>query len=307
MTHLLPTAADLAASLTDWQCFLQAERRLSAHTVDAYRSDVFAFLHFLAAHKGGEVSHGTLAGLTLNEFRAWLSHLAGSEHTATSRARALSSVRNLYRFLDRRGTLHNAAILILRSPRLPKSLPRPVTTTQALELLDYAAASPDQTWVGLRDRALFTLLYGAGLRIAEALGLSAAEGQQTGQIRITGKGDKQRIVPLLPAVSNAIAAYVAACPYPLGASLFVGEKGERLNPGVAQRQMRVLRRQLQLPDSATPHALRHSFATHLLAGGGELRAIQELLGHASLSTTQRYTEVDATRLLEIHGQAHPRS
>ncbi len=303
---MLPVAADTQASLEQWQSWLTGERRLSVNTVEAYRQDVFAFLGFLAGHRGGTVSHGILSAMTLGDFRSWLAHLAREELAPQSRARALSSVRNFYKFLDRRGILHNAAIALVKSPKLPRSLPRPLTETDTGRLLDQAE-NAGEGWVGLRDRALFTLLYGCGLRISEALGLTRGEAQGD-MLRVTGKGDKQRLVPLLPVVAEALAAYVAACPYalPPGGPLFVGEKGEALNPGVAQRQMRTVRRQLQLPETATPHALRHSFATHLLAGGGELRAIQELLGHASLSTTQRYTEIDAEKLLEVHAAAHPR-
>ena len=306
---LLPVEADAAVSCRDWTTWLADEKRLSAHTVAAYQSDVFAFLRFTAAHRGGAVSHSALASLALSDFRAWVAHFAREDHAATSRGRALSSVRSYFGFLDRRGILHNAAIGLLRSPKLPNSLPKPLTVPDAAALLDRAEDTPQEPWIGLRDRALFTLLYGAGLRIAEALSLTVRDADALPTLRVTGKGNKQRLVPILPPVTAALRAYLAACPYKREGSepLFIGLKGETLNPGVAQRQMRALRRQMQLPDTATPHALRHSFATHLLADGGDLRAIQELLGHASLSTTQRYTEIDATRLLEVHAKAHPRA
>jgi integrase/recombinase XerC len=301
----LPIAPDLQQSLADWQAWLAAERRMSAHTVAAYRSDVFAFLKFLSGHGGGAVNHTALANAAIGDFRSWLADLARSDHSVTSRGRALSSLRSLYGFLDRRGVLHNAAIGAVRSPKLPKTLPRPLSETDAAALLHEAEDATASHWVGLRDRALFTLLYGAGLRISEALSLKRADLAGGTMLRITGKGNKQRAVPLLAEVKAAIDAYQDACPF-ASTYLFVGEKGDVLNPGVAQRAMRNLRRQLQLPDTATPHALRHSFATHLLAGGADLRAIQELLGHASLSTTQRYTEVEATRLMDVHKAAHPR-
>ena len=305
---LLPVAADAAASCRDWTDWLAHEKRLSAHTIEAYRSDLFAFLRVMAAHCGGAISHSGLAALSLGDFRAWIADLARHDHVSTSRARALSSVRSYYGFLEGRGILHNAAIGLLRSPKLPKSLPKPLSTGDAAALLDHARDNPPEHWIGLRDRALFTLLYGAGLRIAEALSLTVKDAEATPTLRITGKGSKQRIVPILPTVTDALRHYIAACPFAgePSAPLFVGARGAVLNPGVAQRQMRALRRQMQLPDTATPHALRHSFATHLLADGGDLRAIQELLGHASLSTTQRYTEVETTRLLEVHAAAHPR-
>ncbi len=305
---MLPVAADLSASLVSWQASLQGERRLSPRTADAYRSDVFAFLRFLAAHRSGAVSHGALAACSVGDFRAWLGALARSDHAPQSRARALSAVRSLFRFLDRRGILHNAALSVVQSPKLPSSLPRPLGEHDAGRLLEEAESS-EATWIGLRDRALFTLLYGCGLRISEALAVTRSDlARQAGTVRVVGKGNKERAVPVLPVVLAAAEKYLAACPYALAGDrpLFVGAKGEPLNPGVAQRQMRALRRQLQLPDTATPHALRHSFATHLLAGGGDLRAIQELLGHASLSTTQRYTEVDTEKLLDAYASAHPR-
>jgi integrase/recombinase XerC len=303
---LLPVAADTSSSIAAWQSWLSGERRLSANTVTAYAQDVFAFLHFVSTHSGGVVSHSDLAALSIADFRSWLAHLAQSDHVAQSRARALSAVRNFYKFLDRRGILHNAAIGGVKSPKLPKSLPRPLTETDAARLLD-ESQNVETAWIGLRDRALFTLLYGCGLRISEALSLTRGELGKD-MLRITGKGNKQRVVPLLPIIGTAIAAYLKACPYQIAPDmpLFIGAKGETLNPGVVQRAMRDLRRQLQLPDTATPHALRHSFATHLLAGGGDLRSIQELLGHASLSTTQRYTEIDAERLMDVYAAAHPR-
>ncbi len=299
---LLPIAEDVRQSLLRWQQWLMSERRMSPHTVDAYRGDVFAFLGFLARHTGGTVSHNALAMVSIGDFRAWLAQLAREGHVAASRARTLSAVRGLYGFLDRGGVLHNAAIGIVRSPKLPKSLPKPLSERDAATLLE----ASETDWIGLRDRALFTLLYGAGLRISEALSLGRADLGDATLLRITGKGNKQRVVPLLPAIGGAVSAYLAACPY-ASSHLFVGAKGEALNPGVAQRAMRGLRHQLQLPESATPHALRHSFATHLLTGGADLRAIQELLGHASLSTTQRYTEVESSRLMDIHAAAHPRA
>ena len=303
----LPITAEMQPVLASWRDWLTHERRLSVHTLDAYQSDVFAFLRFMSEHTGHALKLADLGAFSLGDFRAWLARLNAEHHVASSRARALSSVRNFFRFLDRRGILHNGAIALVRSAKLPQTLPKALSQTDAASLLGEAAAGGD--WLALRDRALFTLLYGAGLRISEALSLTVATASHTDHLRIKGKGNKERDVPLLPAVSTAIEKYVAACPYALAPTdaLFVGAKGEALNPGVAQRQMRTLRRALQLPDMATPHALRHSFATHLLANGGELRAIQELLGHASLSTTQRYTDVDAESLIRIYEKAHPRA
>jgi integrase/recombinase XerC len=305
---LLPIAADLQAQIRNWQAWLTTEKRVSPHTVTAYQSDVFAFLRFYAEHTGGAVSIASLGAANLRDFRAWLAAQA-DEHTAASRGRALSSLRNFYRWLDRGGVVHNAVIATVRSPKLPRRLPRPLEMGDAQSLLELAAATPDLPWVGHRDRALFTLLYGAGLRISEALQLTGGDLTQGELLRVVGKGKKERLVPLLPAVRAVLQAYITARPYPLlaGGPVFIGVKGEALNPGVAQRQMRSLRRQLQLPDSATPHALRHSFASHLLAGGADLRAIQELLGHASLSTTQLYTEIEMESLQAVYAKAYQRT
>jgi integrase/recombinase XerC len=220
----------------------------------------------------------------------------------------MSVLRGFFRFLDRRGLAHNPDLATVRSPKLPASVPKPLTEIDAASTL--ASVDDAQPWIAKRDVAVLTLLYGGGLRLAEALSLRRREAPLTaGTIRITGKGNKQRTVPILPVVAAAIADYLATCPHALGPDepLFVGARGGPLNPRLVQGRMAQLRRALSLPESATPHALRHSFATHLLAGGGDLRAIQELLGHASLSTTQRYTAVDMTRLIEIYDQAHPRA
>ncbi len=306
---------DLGEALSAWRQWLSVERRVSTHTLDAYLTDVGAFLRFLSDHIGRLPALGDLSETRLGDFRSWLSERAGAGLAASSRARALAALRNLYRWLDRSGRMHNSAIGLVRSPRARRPVPRPLPEPDAAGLLDEAENAPDIVWIGKRDRALFTLLYGCGLRIDEALSLNRNEAPAAGgdggvgTLVVTGKGRKQRVVPVLPAVSAAIRDYLAASPFAGdgGQPLFVGARGGRLNPGVAQRQMRTLRALLGLPDSATPHALRHSFATHLLADGADLRTIQDLLGHASLSTTQRYTDVDATRLMAIYEQAHPRA
>lgn len=268
-----------------------------------------AFLAFLAGHRGHAVRLADLADAGLADFRGWLASRAAQGAAATSRARAVSSLKNLYRWLDRAGVLHNPAIGALGTPRLPRGMPKPIAIDDTAALLDSAEAFADEPWIGLRDRALFTLLYGCGLRISEGLSLDRGVLPLGDSLAVLGKGRKERIVPVLPVVAQAVEAYVAACPYKGGRDtpLFLGAKGKRLDPAVAQAAMRSLRRQLQLPDSATPHALRHSFATHLLADGGDLRAIQELLGHASLSTTQRYTEVETERMMAVYRSAHPRA
>lgn len=315
--ELLPVAGDVAAAVKAWLVWLERERRLSANTVEAYGRDLAAFFEFISVHLGAPPDLPTLAVLTPADLRAWLAWRNGQDYQRTSTARALSTVRSFIRFLDRRGLAHVPAVLAVRTPRLPRALPKPLTETDALDAVAAVPDLSDEPWIGARDAALLMLLYGCGLRIGEALALNRrdAPGSVAGSVaggamlRVTGKGNKQRMVPVLPVVAEAVAAYLAACPWQPGPDgpLFVGARGGRLDPAVAQRQVRRLRALLGLPETATPHALRHSFATHLLAGGGDLRTIQELLGHASLSTTQRYTEVDATRLEAVHRAAHPRA
>lgn len=303
----LQAQADVVAAVEDWRRWMASERAASRHTVAAYLRDTATFLAFLTGYRGRPPGFADLAALGLREIRAWQSELARRDLDPASRARALSAVKAFFRRLDRAGHLHNPAVAMARAPKVPRRVPRPLTTADAADVLAVAADGGD--WVGLRDRALFTLLYGCGLRIDEALRLDAGVLPLGDTLIVTGKGSKQRLVPLLPAVRAAVAAYAAASPWAMDpdAPLFRGEKGARLQAGVAQKAMRALRATLGLPDSATPHALRHSFATHLLAGGADLRAIQDLLGHASLSTTQRYTDVDAERLIAVHAAAHPRA
>ncbi|MDR3424928.1 MAG: tyrosine recombinase XerC [Alphaproteobacteria bacterium] len=305
----LPLASDVIDALERWRGWLLDERRVASNTVEAYSFDLQNLFHFLTQHRGKQINLALLASLTLTDFRAWLAHSAADNIGAASRARAVAGARNFFRWLDRSGQLHNAAIDLLKVPKTSRRLPRPVTENQAQEIVALAADSLNDSWIGLRDEALFTLLYGAGLRIGEALNLTRADIARRDRITVTGKGNKQRNVPLLPLISAAIEKYLGACPYALkpDQTVFIGARGEKLNPAVAQRSLRALRRQLGLPDSVTPHALRHSFATHLLADGADLRSLQELLGHSSLSTTQLYTKVDAQHLSNIYRAAHPRA
>jgi len=301
------TAPDLGAAVARWCRWLAQERRAAANTVAAYERDLGAFLTFLAGHLGGPPDLAAIAALRPSDLRAWLARRAGDGLKRSSVARALSVVRGFLRYLDRHGLAHTAAALAVRGPRLPRAVPRPLAAADAAAVLE-AAEEDEVPWIAARDVALFTLLYGAGLRIGEALALPSRAAPLPAELVVRGKGGKDRVVPLLPAVRAAVAAYLALAPAGTGdAPLFRGLRGGALQPAVAQRRMRALRVRLGLPDSATPHALRHSFATHLLAGGGDLRAIQELLGHASLSTTQRYTDVDVTRLAEVYARAHPRA
>jgi len=306
---LLAAADDLAATLPRWRDWLTIERRFSPHTVTAYLGDLNGFLTFFAGHRGHPIRLGDLADASLADFRGWLARKSSAGATAASRARAVSALRNFYRWLDRGGVLHNPKIDALTTPKLPRSVPKPIAVADAAVLLDAAEEFVDEPWIGLRDRALFTLLYGCGLRISEALALDRGCLPLGESLKVLGKGRKERVVPVLPIVTEAVAAYAEASPYSRekDAPLFVGTKGKRLDAAIAQKAMRSLRRQLQLPETATPHALRHSFATHILGSGGDLRAIQELLGHASLSTTQRYTEIETERLLSIYANAHPRA
>jgi integrase/recombinase XerC len=300
-----PTLAPVVGA---WQAWLSAERRASPHTLDAYGRDLSAFLSFLSHYRGGLPELADLGALEAADFRAYLAARTQEGLSKPSIARAMSTLRGFFKWLDRSGQLHNPAITTVRTPRPPKQVPRPLAEDEALETLSAAADIQDEPWMAARDLALFTLLYGCGLRLGEALALDVRHRPQADSMVITGKGNKQRLVPVLPVVRDAISTYLDQRPYASDPDtpLFIGARGKRLNPGVVQRQMRRLRALLGLGEKATPHALRHSFATHLLSQGGDLRTIQELLGHSSLSTTQRYTEVDAARLAAVHKAAHPR-
>jgi integrase/recombinase XerC len=303
-------APELRQAVAAWLEWLAHQRRLSPHTLAAYRTDIAGFLGFLAEHLGGPPDLAALAELKAADFRAWLARRHGERLARTSTARALSVVRGFFRFLEQQDLATNPALALVRRPKLPVSLPKALDAAAAVELIEAAGEGP-APWVAARDTALMLLLYGAGLRIGEALALQRREAPRAGQeaLRVLGKGRKIRLVPLLPVVIEAVERYRALCPFDSGAAgpLFLGERGGPLSPRLLQGRLQLLRRQLGLPETATPHALRHSFATHLLAGGGDLRAIQELLGHSSLSTTQRYTKVDAEALLRTYRAAHPRA
>ena len=305
----LAIADDTLKAMVKWQDWLRHEKRVSHHTAESYQFDLHNLFKFLNHHQGKQINLASLAALTLADFRSWLSYCASINLTAASRARAVAGVRNFFRWLDRSGQLHNNAIELLKLPKTKRRLPRPVSEMEAQDIVTLSKNVSIENWTGLRDEALFTLLYGAGLRISEALALTRADFVQKTRITVTGKGSKQRVVPILPIVAETMDKYLAVCPYVLKSEdvVFVGVRGERLNAAVAQRHLRQLRRQLNLPDSVTPHALRHSFATHMLAGGADLRSLQELLGHSSLSTTQLYTQVDDQRLAKAYRAAHPRA
>ena len=308
---------DGASALANWLETLARERRASDNTVEAYHADLSLFLGFLTRHLGEEPDLAVLAALRPADLRAFLAERAREGDGNATRARRLAAVRGFLRHLARRHGGSTAAIAGLRGPRAKAPVPRALTPDAAKEVASGIGAVHDPeravspAMQAARDVALFTLLYGCGLRISEALGLDVRDAPLPGSeaaLRVRGKGDKERVVPVLPAVRQAIAAWLAQHPEPNpDAPLFVGARGARLDPAVAQRSLRNFRRLAGLPEHATPHALRHSFATHLLGGGADLRAIQELLGHASLSTTQRYTKVDAASLLETWRRAHPRA
>jgi integrase/recombinase XerC len=304
------TQLSLDGAVADWRAWLAHERRASPHTLDAYDRDLRLFLGFLAGHLGGAPSLADLAALRPGDFRAFLASEQARGRAKASVARSLSVVRNLLKFLSRRGLAENAAIGSVRTPKLARPVPKALSIPEAAELLDQAELEGSEPWHGARDAAMLALLYGAGLRLGEALALARRDAPVAERpLTIMGKGRKTRLVPILPQVAAAVAAYLSACPWNPGPDgpLFLGARGGRLHPRLVQGMVARLRRGLGLPESATPHALRHSFATHLLAEGADLRAIQELLGHASLATTQRYTKVDLTQLLQVHRAAHPRS
>jgi len=311
----LPFATpEVAAETTRWLAYLGAERRMSPKTIEAYGRDARQFLAFLADHCGGRVSLAALVRLAPQDVRAFMAARRADGISGRSLMRALAGARSFARFLERNGKGRVAALGAVRAPKIAKTLPKPLAVGAARQVAatELRAGEEREPWVLARDAAVLALLYGSGLRISEALSLKRADVPAPGQddvITVTGKGNKKRMVPVLRRVLELIADYVQACPHTLPGEgpLFVGARGGPLSPRIVQLAMATLRGALGLPETATPHALRHSFATHLLARGGDLRAIQELLGHASLSTTQIYTEIDTERLLEVYRSAHPRA
>jgi integrase/recombinase XerC len=311
---VLAFAPDVAAELAHWLTHLGAERRMSPKTLEAYQRDVGQFLAFMADHLGGAPSLKNLAKLTPQDVRAFMAARRAAGISGRSLMRGLAGARSFARFLERNGKGKVAALAAVRAPKVSKTLPKPLALTAARRMTepDLRAGEEREPWIFARDAAALALLYGSGLRISEALSLKPAAipvAEASGTLVVNGKGNKTRMVPVLPQILHLIAEYMKLCPFELPADgpLFVGARGGPLSPRILQLTMERLRGALGLPDSATPHALRHSFATHLLARGGDLRAIQELLGHASLSTTQIYTAVDSERLLEVYRTAHPRA
>jgi integrase/recombinase XerC len=298
-----------ARLLEDWLGQLGGVRGLSPRTLDAYRRDVSGYLGFLAAHEGGPMGTAALAQVGTGALRAWMARERGRGLSARSMARALSAVRGFHGWLAESGGAPAPAVTAVRGPRTKPRLPRPVAPEAAAALIETIAAQSLEPWISARDVAVATLLYGCGLRISEALGLRQADAPLGETLRIRGKGGRERLVPVLPAVRAAVEIYRDLSPWRPGpaAPLFLGARGGGLNPRLVQKAMAAARMQIGLPATATPHALRHSFATHLLEAGGDLRSIQELLGHASLATTQVYTGVDQVRLMEAYAAAHPKA
>lgn len=311
MNELLIIAApDLLERRQAWLESLDRERRLSPNTLEAYERDTRQFLRFLTGHLGGPARIADIHTLRPADIRAFLATRRRQGSGPRSLGRHLAGLRSLLRYLERQGLINSAAAGAIRAPKQPKSLPKPLSDQQARTVVMQNTQLHSEAWIAARDAAVLTLLYGCGLRISEALALRPADlPDDTTSLRISGKGGKMRIVPVLSVVVKAIRTYRKLCPYHLAIEqpLFRGARGGPLQPAIIQREMQKLRGALGLPETATPHALRHSFATHLLAGGGDLRTIQELLGHASLSTTQIYTGVDSARLLEVYDRAHPRA
>lgn len=303
------TGPQLSQIIQEWQKWFTVEKKYSSHTVDAYSRDLSNFFLYLSQHIGFAPNVVDLSDITTRDFRGYLAKRNNDGISRASLARLASTLRGFFAYLDRKNIVHNSAIKLIRTPKLPINLPKPLAPEEAKEAIDIIGRLHKTKWIAARDMAILTLLYGCGLRISEALNLNILDLPEENIILINGKNNKQRIIPLLPIISQKIKIYRNLCPITLKnqRALFIGAHGKRLNAGVVQRQVRKLRLILNLPKTATPHALRHSFATHLLAGGGDLRTIQELLGHESLSTTQRYTAVNEERMMEVYKASHPRA
>ena len=308
---LIVCAPELASHKQNWLAWLTREKRVSDKTVEAYERDLRQFLHYMTGHCGHPTTLADIANLKPLDMRGFLARRRNGGASARTLGRGLAGIRSFVRYLERQGLANSAGLAATRSPKQPQTLPKALKATDAAKLADPNQHLSDEPWIAARDAAIMGLLYGCGLRIGEALAISGSDlkSAEAGAIRVTGKGGVTRIVPVLPQVFEGIQSYLQLCPYVTDPDepVFRGAKGGVLQPAIVQKCIRKLRSALGLPDSATPHALRHSFATHLLAAGGDLRTIQELLGHASLSTTQIYTAVDTSRLLDVYEKAHPRA
>ncbi len=308
---LITARPDLAAQKAAWLEHLALQRRVSDNTVEAYDRDVAQFLAFLTEHIGEAPDLDHVSALRPSDIRGFLAKRRRSDKVGgRTLARGLAGLRSFFRYLEKRGLANAAALSVMRAPKESRPLPRPLPARHARAVTDLDNSLHEEPWIAARDAAVLTLLYGAGLRISEALALHRKDAPRRGQrsLRVVGKGDKERVVPVLPVIVDALDAYLGLCPFALAPeeALFRGARGGPLRARIVQAAVQKMRGALGLPDSATPHALRHSFATHLMEAGGDLRSIQELLGHASLSTTQVYTAVDSARLLDIYAKSHPR-
>jgi integrase/recombinase XerC len=301
----------LASYYRQWQEYIAHEKRMAQKTLESYQRDVGQFLQHLTGHLGHPPGLADVAKLRPIDMRGFLARRRNEGVEARTLARSLSGIRSFIRYLERLGLADCAGLDATNAPKLPATLPKPITPSQAMKVAQASQQLVDEPWIAARDAACMALMYGCGLRIGETLALTGEQfmSQDDNTLRITGKGNKTRMVPVLPVVRQCVEAYLKDCPFVMESDepIFRGAKGGPLQPAILQKQMRKLRGALGLPQTATPHALRHSFATHLLARGADLRSIQELLGHASLSTTQLYTGVDTAKLLEVYDAAHPRS
>ena len=307
---LLEATPKLLTARKDWLEQLEKTRRVAKLTVEAYERDSRQFLSFLCQHLGHRPDISDISELRVADIRSFLAYRRNEGVSPRSLGRSLAGIRSFFNFLTRAGLADVPAARVVRTPKQPKSLPKPLNIADALHIVDKKTQLDDEPWVASRNAAILTLCYGCGLRISEALSLTPADfsDKNATSIYVTGKGGKTRLVPVIPAVHEAIDDYLSCCPFilPPDQPLFRGVRGGKLQRAIVERAVQQLRSSLGLPDSVTPHALRHSFATHLLSRGGDLRTIQELLGHASLSTTQIYTGVDTDRLMEVYKKAHPR-
>ncbi|SIT91826.1 integrase/recombinase XerC [Yoonia rosea] len=302
-------APALSDALGAWLAGQRALAGAAENTLKAYQTDVLGFLAFMTQHNGGSQGLAPIARITIRDMRAWMAHERGRGVGARSLARSLSAVKSFYRWLAEREGFEPTAVLSTRTPKFQRKLPRPLEIGSASDMIETVELQSNDPWIAARDAAVVTLLYGCGLRISEALGLTGRDVPLPDVLRIIGKGNKERIVPVIAPARDAVDAYLRLCPYPVAddAPIFRATRGGVLSPRAIQKVMEKARLQLGLPATATPHAMRHSFATHLLAAGGDLRTIQELLGHASLSTTQAYTAVDAAHLMSVYEKAHPKA
>ncbi len=299
--------ADLEYEYNNWINHLTNIKKLSQNSVISYKNDLSKFLTFFQDYIEKNIGLKEIENIEISEFRSFLTHRRNSEISSNSIARNISALKSFFRFLIKNNKIKESSVFNLKSPKLKKSLPRPINVDLAIQVIKQAEEIEDEKWIGLRNKAILLLLYGCGLRISEALSLNYDDVQNEDHILIKGKGEKERIVPMMPYIKKGIENYLEACPKEIisGEALFIGKRFSRLSPRIIQYALEKIRTALSLPETATPHALRHSFATHLLDSGGDLRTIQELLGHSSLSTTQKYTKVETSKLLDTYKKSHP--